>query len=256
MLENELQNLGLSDKEARVYLASLRLGRSTVQEIANQADVNRGTCYNVIEYLMKKGLMSTYTQGKKTFFTAESPERLRSLIRLEEQELRDKDVRFSKYLPDLLSLYSSGDNKPKVKYFEGWEGLKSIMEEFLKCKSKRIDNVVNLDAVDYVLPSVVSDYTPRRVAKGIQSRFLYTTAKGPNEDLKKTDKQQLRESRYIQLDKFPFEADITIFDDKISLESYTKERILGILIEDKKIANSIKCMFEFIWNQAGDKEQK
>lgn len=255
MLENELQNLGLSDKEARVYLASLRLGKSTVQEIANQAGVNRGTCYNVIEYLMKKGLMSTYTQGKKTFFTAESPERLRSLIRMEEQELRDKDVRFSKYLPELLSLYNSVDNRPKVKYFEGWEGLGAIQEEYLKAKNKRIDNILCLDNVERVLPSVASNYTPRRISKGIRSRFLYISKKGPDKELENTDEAELRESRYIPFEKFPFQADITIFDDKVSLENYGKDKILGVLIEDQEIADSIRTMFEYIWDNAKGKEK-
>ena len=248
MLEQELQNLGLSDKEARLYLASLQLGKSPVQEIAEQSGVNRGTAYNIIESLMKKGLMSSFEQGKKTFFTAESPDRLASLIKMQEEELKLKEKQFTKFLPELRSMYGSADNKPKVKYFEGVEGLKALQEEYLRVKSKKIDNIVYFDSVFQVLPGLLQDYTPRRIEKRIQSRFMYISKNGPDERFKAIDKEKMRESKHISYEKFPFHADITIFDDKVSLESYSaKNKVLGVLIEDKEIADSIRTMFNYIW---------
>ena len=74
MLEKDIEKLGLSEKEAKVYLASLELGPSPVQVISQKSKVNRATTYVVIDSLMAMGLMSTYDEGKKTFFTSESPE--------------------------------------------------------------------------------------------------------------------------------------------------------------------------------------
>lgn len=68
MLEQQLKQLGFADKEAKVYLASLKLGSNTIQEIARSAGVNRATTYVIIEKLIKKGLMSSIKKGKKTFF--------------------------------------------------------------------------------------------------------------------------------------------------------------------------------------------
>ena len=80
MLEKELQQLGLSDKEAKTYLASLELGPVSVQEIAKKSGLKRPTVYFAIEQLIKMGLMSSFEKGKKRYFSAESPERLVSLI--------------------------------------------------------------------------------------------------------------------------------------------------------------------------------
>jgi len=55
MLIQELQKLGLSDKESKVYLASLELGPAPIAAIAKQASVNRPTTYVIIESLIKKG---------------------------------------------------------------------------------------------------------------------------------------------------------------------------------------------------------
>ena len=68
MLERELMEIGLNEKEVKVYLASLELGQSAVQAIANKSGVNRATTYFVIEGLTTKGLISSFHQGKKQFF--------------------------------------------------------------------------------------------------------------------------------------------------------------------------------------------
>ena len=70
-----------------------------------------------------------------------------------------------------------------------------------------------------------------------------------NKKLEESDKRELRESKFIPYDKFPFEADISIFDNKITIESYgDKRKAYGFLVEDENIANSLRLMFEFIWN--------
>lgn len=247
MLEQELQKLGLSDKEARIYLASLQLGKSPVQEIAQQAKVNRGTAYDIIRALMDKGLMSSFDQGKKTYFTAESPERLPSLIKMQEEDLKLKAKEFSKYLPELQSMYDSSDNKPKVKYYEGAEGLVSIQEEYLKVKKKEIWSITNVDGLAKFNPKYDNRYIPRRIDKGILGKVIYISKDGPKEHLK-TDEKELRESKYISFSEFPFEADITIFDNKISLEAY-KNKPIGVLIENESLADSMRALFKYLWNK-------
>ncbi|MEK7566640.1 MAG: helix-turn-helix domain-containing protein, partial [Patescibacteria group bacterium] len=86
----ELQEFGLSEKEARVYLAALELGKATADELAKQAKVNRSTTYVQIESLKQKGLVSSYDEGKKTYFAPESPEYLKRLF---EKQAGDLDVK-------------------------------------------------------------------------------------------------------------------------------------------------------------------
>ena len=51
----ELQDMGLSEKEAKIYLASLEIGRATADQLAKQAKIVRSTTYVQLESLMKKG---------------------------------------------------------------------------------------------------------------------------------------------------------------------------------------------------------
>ena len=79
-LAYELQKIGLSHKEAKVYLANLELGQSSVQNIAKKASVNRATTYVILNSLIEKGLCSTFMQNKKTFYAASDPEQLETIF--------------------------------------------------------------------------------------------------------------------------------------------------------------------------------
>ena len=79
-LEKELQEVGLQEKEAKVYIAMLELGRATAQDIAKKADVNRATTYFVMENLMKKGLASAIDEGPRQYFLPEDPSQLEAIF--------------------------------------------------------------------------------------------------------------------------------------------------------------------------------
>ena len=73
----QLQKLGLSQKEASVYIATLELGEaSPVSTIAKKAEVNRTTTYDILETLVQKGIVITSTHKKYKFYRAQPPEKL------------------------------------------------------------------------------------------------------------------------------------------------------------------------------------
>lgn len=248
MLESQLRKIGLSDKEARVYLASLQLGKSPAQEIAKQSGVNRATTYVILESLKDRGLISSYEQSEKTFFVAETPERLIFMVNEEVQRVSEKKQTAATILPELLSLYGSVEHKPKVKFYEGVEGLYSIQEEYLKVKSKQIHNVSNMDGFLRHMPNVTNEYTPRRIKKGIQAQLICVAKDKPCKSVG-TSKKELRETKHIRAEEFAFNVDMTVFDNKVAIESY-EGKPMAVLIEDKNISSSMKAIFDFLWKHS------
>lgn len=244
MLEN-LKNIGFSDNEAKVYLAMLELGPATVIDIARKAEVNRPTTYVQIESLKQKGLASTQTKGKKHLYIAESPERLEFYLDSELKDVEQKKDELGKVLPDLEKLYSSLGSRPQVRFFEGKEGLKAIMDILLKSGVTEIVSISSLDSMLKVFPKHLEEYSPERVKKGIRSRFLYSYSGGPV--LRDSDERMLRESRFIPSNKMPFSSDITVFANNVSIISF-EGKISGVLIEHPEIAKSFRQFFNFLWN--------
>src|SRR3989344_1124702 len=191
----QLTSLGLSDNEAKVYMAMLELGPATVLEISARAGVNRPTTYVQIESLKKMGLVSTQIKGKKQLFIAESPEQLEFIIENQKKEIEHKKEELSKLLPELTSLFNVAGDKPQVRFFEGKEGILKIQGEFLKSKADFIYGISDFDSVVELFPNFSSAYSSKRAQRRIPSKLIYTSSRG--DFLKEADKEFLRESKYV-----------------------------------------------------------
>src|SRR5262245_56968151 len=84
-----LVELGLNEKEARLYLASLRLGPATAQQLALESELKRATIYPYIDSLVEKGLFHIEINGVRKLFTPESPDKLALLLDRKKQLLTD-----------------------------------------------------------------------------------------------------------------------------------------------------------------------
>src|SRR3990167_7744709 len=69
-LAKNLEQIGLSPKEAQVYLALLSLESSTAYEIAQHCEVKKPTVYVILEDLRQKGLVLKVPHAKKALFAA------------------------------------------------------------------------------------------------------------------------------------------------------------------------------------------
>lgn len=244
----QLKAAGLSDNEAKVYLAMLELGPAPVQEIAAKAAVNRPTAYVQIEALKKKHLASTQTRGKKTFFIAESPENLESLLNKEGMDLESRRAELLKVMPELAASFVLTDEKPVVRYFEGKEGSEKIWQEVLRSKEKILRSITSVETALVTSPDALTAHPSQRVKRGIQSRLIYTGDKGP---VLPTDKKVLRESKFVPAKKLPITFDFTVFDDKVCFD-ILKGKLGGVIIQNKEIAQSFKNLFDFVWNLIED----
>ncbi|TAN58274.1 hypothetical protein EPN15_01530 [Patescibacteria group bacterium] len=247
MLDKILQDLGLSEKEAKVYLACLELGESAPAEIAKHAGINRATCYVIAEKLARDGLMSQREKGKKTYFIAENPEQLLRLLRKQESEIKQKEQEFQKYLPELKNLFDTAGERPKVRFFEGKEGIKAIREDFLKSKDKKIEEVYSDDNVDSLfLEEELTEVREMRKRKQVKLRGIYVRKEGK---LKEVPLRDLSELRFIPYHKFPIDSDILFYEDKVAMFSF-KGKLVGAIIENKAISDTLRSIFNLAWESA------
>ena len=64
-IQQTLKNLGFSDNEAIIYMATLETGVAAAQDIAEKAELKRTTTYSVLEALVKRGfVLKTQNKGK------------------------------------------------------------------------------------------------------------------------------------------------------------------------------------------------
>src|SRR3989338_5124337 len=124
-IEEGLKNLGLSEKEAKVYLALVQLGRGSAQTIADQAQIKRPTAYVILENLIDKGMVVKIPRLRKKLYAAKSPDEF--FAEAEERFKMSKTV-----LPQLMAMADKTGPQFKTVYYERERGIRTMISESVK----------------------------------------------------------------------------------------------------------------------------
>jgi HTH-type transcriptional regulator, sugar sensing transcriptional regulator len=251
-LEQALQSAGLSEKEAKVYLAALELGAAGAMQIARKSGINRGTTYLIAENLMLRGLMSSVERDGHTIFSSEPPAQLFSRIEKESQTVEERKRSLAAALPELEALVKAGGTpRPSVRYYEGMQGLEAMRETLYKNRRHEVLNAANMNITHEILPRENLDAHRKKLKLyDIRGRILYTCSDALQKELFADQPESgLWEKRRLPADRFPFHGEVVIFGDHVAFISYAG-CISGALIEHAHFALSMKTIFEMAWKEA------
>ncbi len=238
--EEALENFGLTNREAKVYLALLESGLVTAHEIAKKTKILRQTVYDILSSLIEKGLVSYFIKSGKKFFEAADPSKFKSILK-EKEEIIDK------ILPKLESLKEFTKLKPKVEFYEGIEGLKTIYNDIIKNAETLYEYGNAENYVKTLRLHFIKNYIKKRVEAKIKLRLI-TEKDEKTEEVSKTDKKIFRETKSLEVMK-EIQTINYIYANKFAILTLTKEPI-GIIIENKEIAETQKKIFESLWGIA------
>lgn len=233
-----LTGFGLKIQEAKAYLACLKLGQSTVSQIARETYMQRTFMYDILDVLKKRGIVSEVDVAGKKQFRAIPIESFRFL-------LKEKFERFEAFIPELRTLEAQTDS-PNVRFFEGKDGIKSVLQDTLdQPPDSEIFCYSNAQGFYTKEDDFEKWYVGERAKRKINMRFL---APDNPETLAyvKNDKRDLRTSRLVPQNLFPFPAEIDIYGNKVAIITLRKE-MAAMIIESEDVAKTQRMIFELAW---------
>src|SRR3990167_3748902 len=189
-----LKSIGLTENQAKVYLAGLELGPASILDLARVSAVKRTTIYSVMEELLDHDYFTTLKKEGKKLYSAIDPDSLKHLIAERQETL-------SHNLPELRALYSLSPVKPKVVFYEGIENLKHIMEEPIHLLKKgqlyyRI-NPGQKEMIKTVGADWWKDLVDKRVKKKLPIQVIADRIPHPIPELVEAGPKALREIRFL-----------------------------------------------------------
>ncbi|EKD24400.1 MAG: transcriptional regulator, TrmB [uncultured bacterium] len=241
MISKKLQAAGLSKKEADIYLALLELSEATIAQLVKKTGIKRSTVYETIELLKRRGLVSQGRLKKRTVFYAESPKKIPEALEAKKQSIEEA-------MPELLSLMNLLDKKPKIKYFEGLEGVKEVFEDTLQYPDQEILTLFPYPYINLSEDYFEGYYLPERVKRKIWARAIVPDTAANREFSKHQRENAITTTKFVSDAAFKiFDIEIKIYgDNKVGIISYKED--LGLIIESKKIYDGLKAIFETMWN--------
>lgn len=244
----ELETLGLSQSEAKVYLAGLKLGPATAQQIAAKALTSRPTAYGMIESLTDKGLMSSYIKGKKKLFMSADPQQLTYIVAHLKREALEKEMAVGKIVDELGKLVDEEKSATTVRILEGNEGTAEIQRDILESDAKEAFELVNRDDVRKFIPPMRKGDIREKLVLKLKANSMYVTAHGKGTDYQRPPGAE-GESRYLDGKKYPVRHEVLIYGDRICLVSFDPKKV-AIIIRDPGLAQTLKTMYKALWDKA------
>jgi len=249
-LAKKLEQLGFSEKEAKVYVALLEVGEATPHEIAIKSGINRATAYVILEHLKKQDLASTVSKKNKIYYTLEPPLNLLDSFDQEKQEIESKIGKARKLMPELEMLERMSSEKAKVKIFEGKESLNIVRKDILRSGCKEVYNIFNISLGLKYFPQSSTDHRDvlRKMVTNKKMKSKVITIYNSNKPTDHLPYLYSEERKYLPYKKFPFDCDFVFYGEKVILFSF--QDLLAIIIENKSICIGLKAMFNYIWEGA------
>ena len=230
MLKNVLKELNFSEKEVAIYLTLLEIGQEKAGGIAKKANITRTTVYDILDSLLKKGLVNKYKKGAATYYGALDPNRLLTYIDREMESSQDKlkkqKEEIKNLLPELISRQNTNNAKPKVQFYEGEKGMREAYEDTLSAKDGIIA-YANVKTMHEGLPNFFPTYYKRRSEENVFIRAILPQNEA-SKDRAERDQEEKRQSRFLPEDK-TFSPEVNIYNNKMLIASW-KEK-MAIIIE-------------------------
>lgn len=238
-IEGELEAYGLSNKETKIYIKLLEFGLATSERLSKATGIPRSTVYDILKSLTHKGLAGSVIKEGVNFFEAADPTKLIEV-------LQEKEKKIKEAIPLLEQLKKSRIEKPTVTFYEGKEGLKTVLDDVLKSK-REILIIGNHSRFIENLKWSGEIFTKTRVKRGISVKFIGEIS-NESKKLLPRDTYEKRQTKLLKKLN-TVKSEIHLFNDKIAFITLRKTQPFGLIIEDKELSHLFKIIFGLIWNR-------
>jgi len=249
--EEILQQIGLTDAECCVYLAALQGGAQPASSIATRSGLKRGHTYNVLATLLEKGLVQEFERGGSKQFLATDPTGLLTVLEQAEEGLNRTREELITILPLLEKLRSPIINPPRVRFFQGLDGVREVLDDTIAEPGQPVYAFLDLQKAYIQLgpdhSAFIDEYAAQRIERDI---WLYAIV--PQESLDKEDKYRgsvgaLMRRDFRTLSGYQPTAEIFIYRGRVSIITTWQQKI-GLTIEDQSIFNTFYELHRILWS--------
>ncbi|WKZ31308.1 MAG: helix-turn-helix domain-containing protein [Candidatus Dojkabacteria bacterium] len=249
-ISNIFRGLGLDEEHAKIYVASLEWGETSITNLAERAGIPRTTAYPFVEELVALGILKkSLKHGKKNYVPAE-PEFLGELLERKSKEIQNLSSELNEKMDSIQLFMRKGENKPRLTYLEGADGIKQAYE--MSFEAEKLGEEVWIQCLTEDYKGVVDggffdSYFKRFFASKIKSKEILTA--GDEEYAAKWGSEKNLQL-LVDVGDRPTETDFMVYGNKVIFVSFNKEAPYALVVEDKEIAYCVKNLYSLAWRSA------
>ena len=255
--------IGMTEREAKLYLAMLEKSEMTAPELQRISGITRSKIYEILEQMVTEGYCMARLEGRRRYFRAVEPVRLKeTLLQRLESEVEQKRHLAEDLFGRLEGIYlNRSHDLPPLDFIEVMRKREQIHRRFLSLLETTRKEIVAFNRSPYSVHTRVTmrqqeETFFRCLVRGVKVRTLYMVEHGEEERLfahvEKTMPrgEEVRLARELPIKMMIFDREQVFFAIKTQNlpSSYTDFSM--ILIEDSNFASACVILFESCWNEA------
>lgn len=236
-----LSSVGFTEKEAKVYIALLQLGRASSYSISSRSGLKKPTTYVILDELIKKGLATKIPRAKKQQYIATPPE---EFFANAEEKLKQA----KKALPELITMSENEKIKVQTLFYEGVKGIEDALSYHVKEMGGK--EIVGLFATAEDAPNDLLNVYKSWGDKLNKAGVLIRGITPEHESTKEINEYQAKQFSF-KVKRIP----ISDYSSKVSLEAGDDfVRIIlnkpqqALIIRNPEFAKCIKEIFEIVYS--------
>jgi len=248
MIEQELMSLGLTEGEAKAYIAMIETGSSTVGPIAKKSGISYSKIYEVLQRLIDKGVVSFIVKGKMKYFQAINPSLLHRFLDRQIIEIEKNKDKLKEIVPQLEKHFKSSEEKHEAEIFVGFKGLRTAYEkmyENLKKGEEGLFLYVRKNDFSKAVDDFYLNMAPFYKKIGIKFKGIGTKEWARSDYPKKT--KSFIDVKWVD---FPLPGNVDIYRDYLMQITWRESKPIAVLIQNKEVAENYTNYFNEIWKIA------
>lgn len=243
-MQKELENLGLTSNESKIYIYLLKKGETTTGSIIKENQIANSRVYESLNSLISKGLVTYTIQKDGKHFKAEDPKRL---IEIENERRK----RIELLLPSLINLQNKEEKETATAIYEGFQGFKTAFQKIINdCPKNETIHILGFSEQPYKTESLrlfLKNMNVKAAQKKLQLKILLDSS------VKQTLGKDRKKEKYTKVKYMPngyvSPAAMDIFQDYVYIFLW-EEKPFVFMIKNKTIAKSFKQYFNVLWKIA------
>ncbi len=176
MFEKELEGIGLTKGEIKVYLTLLKTGLTTTGKIIKHSKLSSGKIYEILDKLIDKGLVTYIIKDKTKHFQATTPKKILEYVEEKKNNIEKKKKQVEKILPRLEGLHKLEKKPYSAVIYKGVQGFKTAIFETLDSMTKK-DEWLGFSASAIRSKAVLriwNQLNKKRIKKKIHTKLIIT----------------------------------------------------------------------------------
>ena len=240
-----LRKAGLTESQAKGYLALVEHGALTPTQLANATDETRSNSYAIADKLVTLGLATKKDDSKKAIYSASHPSALETLAEKRRKLLVRNEQEVKHGISPLIDLFYASTETPGTRVLQGIDGIKEVYKDVIKAQQDIYLLRTPADLPDLGLDFITSHREQRAKLNIATYALTPDTKEGQANQRSGEDERLLFHRTFLPARSYTAPVEMQIYGSKVALITYGDTQ-MAIIIDSPPVAEAMRQVFQLV----------